>query len=103
MEMWSAEWKEAVNEAMWDNNRERLDELRASCDCCCDEHTFESCGARYVGDCRGQNAMTHTDLAGWMKHYGMCSEEFYPAPDDASWIEYIKSVYTDIDGEEEVC
>lgn len=66
----------AIQDAMWDGDINRLDEL-AGCGCCCDEHFFEGCPANFWGGCRGSGSITRSEIAGWMQHYGMTPEEFY--------------------------
>lgn len=97
MEPWTPEWKMAVQEAMWDNDHETLDTL-AQCDCCCDEHTFESCPARYVGDCKGQGTLTWRDIDGWREYLGMTQEQFYPSHED-EWRKYAESLYGPVEWE----
>lgn len=69
-----------LDEAMWDGDMERLDEL-AHCRCCCHEHTFEGCEARLWYGCRGQGSMTRSDEQAWERHYathhGMSADTFY--------------------------
>lgn len=82
---------ERIQQAMWDNDQDTLNEL-AYCHCCCDEHTFEDCLARIVGNCRGQGTVTRRDLQGWMEHYGMSSDQFYGYEDEAKWLKYIENL-----------
>ena len=58
----------AIEQAMWEGDVETLDDL-ASCICCCDEHTFESCPARVWSGCRGSGSMTQADEESWRRHY----------------------------------
>ena len=64
-------------EAAWAGDVDRLDDL-AHCRCCCHEHTFSWCPARYWGGCRGQGSI---DVEGWVQHYeryhGMTREQFF--------------------------
>lgn len=69
-----------IRDAMWAGNTELLHEL-APCDCCCEEHTYDSCPARQWYGCRGQETMTFADGLEWAAHYsryhGMTEQEFF--------------------------
>jgi hypothetical protein len=65
-----------IQEAMYNGDQATLDEI-AGCRCCCDEHTFEDCLARIVGNCRGQGTLTRLDIQKWAEHYGMTLDQFY--------------------------
>ena len=56
-----------IEQAMW-GDVETLCDL-ASCICCCDEHTFESCPARVWSGCRGSGSMTRAEMESWAEHY----------------------------------
>lgn len=70
----------AIQKAMWENDIDTLDRI-ARCECCCGDHTFESCYARLWGACRGQGSLTRADITKWEEHYaktrGMTRDEFY--------------------------
>lgn len=81
--IWAGRTREAealLQELMWDGNTDKLFEI-AGCDCCCGEHTFESCPARLWYACRGQESTPIADREAWVKHYqqhhGMTREEFF--------------------------
>jgi hypothetical protein len=66
-------------QAMWEGDRDTLDEI-AHCRCCCREHTYAGCPARLWYDCRGQFTDQY-DEESWFHFYaqtrGMSSAEFY--------------------------
>ena len=71
--------KEQIEQAMWDNDTDRLDEL-APCICCCSDHTFSSCLARIRNGCRGSNSDRdiHESYAKWyFEIRGMENDEFF--------------------------
>lgn len=72
------ELKKAIEQAMWDGDTDRLDEL-APCGCCCWEHYHWDCPARVWNGCRGQDDI-HGERAKWQEHYkkfhGMTEAEF---------------------------
>ncbi len=74
---------EAIEQAMWDGDLDKLHEL-APCGCCCGEHFHEGCIARIWSGCRGSGSMTRADLEGWIKHYevhhGLDRDRFYGDP-----------------------
>jgi hypothetical protein len=75
-----AKRRRELTDAMWAGDVERLHEL-APCNCCCDEHTSESCEARSWHGCRGQTTMTSAERESWQRHYqryhGMTADQFY--------------------------
>ena len=66
--------------AMWGQDINKLCAL-AKCQCCCDEHTFESCPARAWSGCRGQWNNEGAERESWFRHYhdrhGMSEKQFY--------------------------
>lgn len=70
---------EELKRAMWEGDLDKLDEL-AGCICCCDEHTFGHCPARYWGGCRSGLPVGETPFTvaeEWRTFYGMTQEQFY--------------------------
>lgn len=69
-----------LERAIWEGDLNTLHEL-APCQCCCSEHTFDSCPARSWFGCRGQGSMTQADYESWARHYeqhhGMSRAQFY--------------------------
>lgn len=57
-----------LEEAMWAGDVDWLDE-HYHCVCCCHEHTFEGCPARFWNGCRGSGSMTRADEKSWRRHY----------------------------------
>lgn len=73
----TANQSEAIAEAMWAGDVDKLQEL-AGCECCCSDHTFNRCPARAWEGCRGQGSV---DEQSWLRHYvehhGMTEAQFY--------------------------
>ena len=73
------ELRTLLEEAMWDGDTDKCDEI-APCQCCCHEHTFTTCSARLWGGCRGQGS-TDIDAQSWADYYlktqGMTEEQFF--------------------------
>lgn len=69
-----------IEDAVWRGDTDALYEL-APCICCCEEHTFEGCSARFWFGCRGQLTMTRAEHESWAEHYktshGMSREVFF--------------------------
>ena len=74
-----------LDEALWAGDIGRLDEL-APCRCCCHEHTFEDCPARFWYGCRGQYTMPRAEELSWEAHYarfhGLSRHEFHGFTDE---------------------
>lgn len=75
-----------IEQAMWDGDINRLDQL-AGCVCCCHEHTMgPSCPAWQWAGCRGWTASGKTEAQEereWFAHYKrfheMTEDQFYGA------------------------
>lgn len=71
----------SIEDAIWRGDDAFLQKF-ASCECCCDEHTYLGCPARRWHGCRGQHtpSFAELDIQGWAAHYarhrGMTFEEF---------------------------
>lgn len=73
----TANQSEAIAEAMWAGDVEKLEEL-CGCECCCSEHTGGGCPARSWGGCRGQDSVDeHSWLRHYVEHHGMTEAQFF--------------------------